>query len=161
MKNSFLVAVIVAFCLSNAAGQAKVLTNDPLTGLPLTPASVVAKDAGNAPVKMPDGHVCKSKMQGDFYTLFNYFSKGNIKYSEAISWYSAHLPGFKKVQGSQSKTTQTALYNSDGTVVVILTSEFGPQDENTKTHGVAYERYQPGLSEKTITSLTQEKIVCQ
>ena len=161
MKNGFLVALIVAFCLANAAGQAKVLTNDPLTGLPLTPASVVAKDAGNAPVKMPDGHVCKSKMQGNFYTLFNYFSKDNINYSEAISWYSAHLPGFKKVQGNKSKTIQTAFYSSDGTILVIVTSESSPHNPSDKTHGVAYERYQPGLSDKTITSLTQEKIVCQ
>jgi hypothetical protein len=161
MKAIFLLANILLICQTMASGQAKILTNDPLTGLPLVPASVVVRNAGNEPAKMPDGRVCKSKMQGNFYTLFNYFSKENIKYSAAISWYSAHLPGFKKIQGNQSKTTQTAFYNSDGTILVILTSEFGRQDENTKTHGVAYERYQPGISEKTITSLTQEKIVCQ
>jgi len=32
MKNTILTAAVIAFCLATAAGQAKVLTNDPLTG---------------------------------------------------------------------------------------------------------------------------------
>jgi len=32
MKNTILTAAVTAFCLATAAGQAKVLTNDPLTG---------------------------------------------------------------------------------------------------------------------------------
>jgi hypothetical protein len=161
MKHIFLATAIVVFCVANALGQAQVLTSDPLTGLPLIPSSVLVKNAGNEPVKMPDGQVCKSKMQGDFYSLYNYFSQTNIKLNEVIAWYSSHLTGFKKIQRLESKTSQTAFYNSDGSIVIFVTSESGPQDENAKTHSVAYERYQPGLSEKTITSLAQGKVVCQ
>jgi hypothetical protein len=52
-------------------------------------------------------------------------------------------------------------YNSDGTIVIIVTGEAGAAGENTAAHSVAYERYQPGISEKTITALTQGKMVCQ
>ena len=97
MKNAIVVATILVLALANAAGQAKVLTNDPLTGLPLIPATVVVENAGNQPVKMPDGRVCKSKMQGNFYSLYNYFSKHNIKVSNVIAWYSSHLPASTKL----------------------------------------------------------------
>lgn len=158
MKMICLCTAVFALSLGNAAGQAKVLTNDPLTGLPLIPATVLVKNAGNEPVKMPDGRVCKSKMQGDFYSLYNYFSQGNLKFSDVVAWYSSHLPNFKKVE---SKASQAVFYNSDATILVIVTSESSPHNASDKTHGVAYERYQPGISEKTIVSLTQDKIVCQ
>jgi hypothetical protein len=160
MKNALALVTLVLLVVANATGQGKTLTNDPLTGLPLIPATAVAKK----PVKMPDGQVCKSKMQGNFYSLFSpssYFSKQTIKVSEVVSWYSSHLSGFKKVSGYESRTSQTAFYNSDRTIVVIVTGNPGAAGEDTDAYSVAYERYQPGLSEKTISSLTQGKIVCQ
>ena len=161
MKNAPGVAAILIFTLTNAVGQAKVLTNDPLTGFPLIPATVVVENAGNTPIKMPDAQICKSKMQANFYDLYNYFSKRNIKVSEVNSWYSSHLPGFKKVEGYESGRSQTAFYNSDRTILIIVTGNKGAPGENTDAYSVAYERYQPGISEKTVTSLTQGKIVCQ
>jgi hypothetical protein len=163
MKNAIAVAAILVLALANAAGQAKVLTNDPLTGLPLIPATVVVKTAGNAPVKMPDGRVCKSKMQGNFYSLFSpasYFSKQTIKVSKVVAWYSSHLSGFNKVSGHETRTSQTAFYNSDRTILIIVTGNPGAAGEDTDAYSVAYERYQPGLSEKTVASLTQGKIIC-
>ena len=157
MKNAFVVATILVLALANAAGQATVLTNDPLTGLPLIP---VVKNAGNDRVKMPGGQVCKNKMQANFYSLYNYFSKTNVKVSNAIAWYSSHLSGFNKVSGYESRRSQTAFYNSDRTIVIIVTGNPGAAGEDTDAYSVAYERYQPGISEKTITSLTQGKIVC-
>lgn len=160
MKYTLLVAAIFVFGLANAAGQAKVLTNDPLTDLPLIPATVVTKNAGNEPVKMPGGQVCKSKMQANFYSLYNYFSKNNVKVSNAIAWYSSHLSGFNKVSGYESRRSQTAFYNSDRTIVIIVTGNPGAAGEDTDAYSVAYERYQPGISEKTIAGLTQGKMVC-
>lgn len=160
MKNVCLCVAILALNLANAAGQAKILTNDPLTGLPLIPATVVTENAGNEPVKMPDGRVCKSKMQGNSYSLYNYFSKHHIKISEVIAWYSSHLSGFNKVSGYESRRSQTAFYNSDRTILIIVTGNTGAAGADTYAYSVAYERYEPGLSEKTITSLTQGKIVC-
>ncbi len=155
MKSLLLVATMLTLCLANAAGQAKTLANDPLTSFPLIPATDGGKYVGNAPDKMPDGQVCKSKMQGNFYSLLN------IKMDAATAWYAAHLTGFKKVQGYESGRTQTAFYKSDGTIVIFLTGAPGAQGENTDAYAVAYERYEPGMSGKTITSLTQGKIVCQ
>lgn len=161
MRKTMLAATISILCLANAVGQAKVLTNDPLTGLPLIPATVVAKNAGNQPVRMPDGQVCRSKMQGNFYSLYNYFAPNKIKLNEAIAWYAAHLSQFKKVQGYESGRSQIAFYNGDRTIVIFLTGNNGAPGENTDAYSVAYERYQPAISEKTITSLTQGKIMCQ
>lgn len=155
---AFLLASALLVCLSIASGQAKILTNDPLTGLPLMPATESAKKVGNEPVKMPDGTVCKSKMQGNFYSLYNYFSKDNIKLTDAIAWYTSHLSSFKKVAGSDN--AQTIFYSSDGTLLVIVSSEADAKDGIAKTRSVAYERYQPGLSEKTIVGFTQNKMVC-
>ncbi len=161
MKTIFLAATMFAICLTNAAGQGKLLAKDPLTDLPLTPATDSGKHmAGisytyNEPTKMPDGQVCKSKMLANFYLLYN------IKVDAAAAWYSSHLSGFRKVSGYESQRSQTAFYNSDGTIVVIVTGDSGAQGENTNAYAVAYERYQPGISEKTINSLTHGKIVCQ
>ena len=105
--------------------------------------------------QMPDGQICKSKFQGNFYSLFN------IKVDAAAAWYSSHLSGFKKVSGYESQRSQTAFYNSDGTIVVIVTGDRGAQGENANAYAVAYERYQPGVSEKTITALTRGNIDCQ
>lgn len=155
MKTICLCAALLALSLANAAGQAKKLGNDPLTGLPLSPATDGGQFVGNEPTKMPDGQVCRSKMQGNFYDLYK------IKTNDAVAWYASHLAGFKKVQGYESGRSQVAFYNSDGTIVIFLTGNSGDQGENANAYSVAYERYQPGISEKTITSLTQGKIVCQ
>ena len=152
MKNNLLTAAILILCLANATGQAKKLANDPLTGLPLSPAVV-----GNEPDKMPDGQVCKSKMQGNFYSFSNFMNPANApKMDAAAAWYVSHLSGYQKVQGYESGRSQIAFYNSDETIVIFLTGQQGPQGENTDAYSVAYERYQPGLSVKTITGLTQE-----
>jgi len=161
MKLTLLIATILIFSLATAAGQPKVLTNDPLTGLPLIPATVQFKNVGNEPDKMPDEQVCKSKMQGNSYSLSNVMNPENeIKMDVAAAWYVSHLSGYKKVQGYESGRSQIAFYNSDGTLVIFLTGQQGAQGENTNVFLVAYERYQPGLSVKTITGLTQGKFVC-
>jgi hypothetical protein len=118
---------------------------------------------------MPDGLVCKSKMQGDFYALVNMnVGDRNIKVNTVVAWYAAHLSGFRKTQGYVSNgpqnaggRSQTAFYNSGGTIVVFVTGDTAPQGENANTYGVGYERYEPGISETTIASLTQGKVVCK
>ena len=99
MNKTILTAAVIAFCLATAAGQAKVLTNDPLTGLPLIPATVLFKNVGNEPDKMPDGQICKSKMQGNFYSLSTVLSGEQDQDQRRAAWYASHLSGFKKVQG--------------------------------------------------------------
>jgi hypothetical protein len=155
MKTTLLVAAMLAFGLVNSAGQGKLLTNDAMTGLPLIPATDSGRAAGNQPSAMPPSDVCKSKMQAVFYTLYN------IKVDETVAWYSAHLTGFKKFQGYASQRSQTVFYNSDGTILVFVTGKSGAAGENANAFSVAYEKFQPGLNEKTISSVVQGKIVCQ
>jgi len=141
----------LTFCLANATGQAKVLTNDPLTGLPLIPATVLFKNVGNEPDKLSDVQVCKSKGQGNFYSLSNIMNPASgLKMDAAAAWYASHLSGFKKVQGYESGRSQIAFYNSDKTIVILLTGQLGAEGENANAYGVSYERFQPGISEKAI-----------
>ena len=161
MKSNLLATAILTFCVANAAGQAKVLTNDPLTGLPLIPATVQFKNVGNEPDKMPDVQVCRSKMQGNSYSLSNVMNPASgIKMEAAAAWYASRLSGYKKVHGYALGRSQIAFYNSDRTIVIYLTGQLGPQGENTDAFSVAYERFQPGLSEKTIVGLTEGNISC-
>jgi hypothetical protein len=151
---TILCTALFALSPANAAAQFKTLTNDPLTGLPLISASEPRKGMGNEPDKMPDGQVCRSSMKGEFYML------SNIKTNEAAAWYASHLSGFKKVQGYESGRAQIVFSNSDGTILIVLTGDKGAQGENADAYSVAYERNQPGLSEKTVTGSAQGKIVC-
>ena len=129
---------MLVFCATTIGGQ--VLTKDPATNLPLIPATDSGARFGsgpyNDPTKMPDGHICKSAMQ-------------------------AHLTGFKKVSGYGHGRSEVAFYNSDGTLVVILTGDRGAKGENADAFSVSCQRHAPGLSEKAIASLTQEGVVCQ
>jgi hypothetical protein len=109
----------------------------------------------NEPTQLPGSQVCRGKMQGEFYSFFN------IKVDAAVAWNSSYLSRFQKVRAYESKRAQIAFYNSDRTIVVILTGTPGAESKNVDAYSVAYERYQPGLSEKTITGLTQGKMVCQ
>jgi len=105
---------------------------------------------------MPDGQVCKSKMQGNFYSL------NDIKIDAVVAWYSSHLSGFKKIRGYDgNKRAQIAFYNSDATILIIVTGTPGADGENTNAYAVAYERYQPGLSEKTLSGITKGNIDCR
>jgi hypothetical protein len=110
---------------------------------------------------MPDGRVCQSGMQGNFYSIYNYFATEHSKTDAVLAWYTSKLTGFRRFHGYDSKRSQDVFYNADGTTVVIVTGTPGADGVNTNSGAVAYERYQPGLSEKTIKSLTQGKIACQ
>lgn len=159
MRTLWLASTALLFCVANAGAQATHLTSDPLTGLPLIPATD-ARQLGNAPVAMPDSRVCKSAMKGNFYKVYDYFAPTNITLGEAIAWYTAHLPGFKVVRGSD-KSSRNVYYNADRTILVIVTAGTGPKGDGANVYGVAYERYQPGLSPNTVTSFTLGKIACQ
>lgn len=161
MKSIFLSLAMVALCSASAAAQGTHLTNDPLTGLPLIPATdptrsgaklpnlpaSMLKNMGNAPTAMPPAIVCKSKYQGNFYTV------SNSKTDATITWYASHLHGFTKAQNSAGSTI--VFFNGDRTLVVIVMGEPGGEAAS-----VAYERYHPGLSRKTITGITQGKVLC-
>ena len=91
MKPSIILAITLVFCLVViAGGNTKLLTADPLTNLPLYPATDSRLHLGNEPTRLPESNVCGSKMQADFYTVYD------SKVDATLGWYGAHLPGFKK-----------------------------------------------------------------
>jgi hypothetical protein len=164
MKAIYVSATVLALCVASVYGQGK----DPLTGLPVIPAAetiVQGKSLGLEPSDLPPSALCKSKMKGDFYTLSSMDAIAKtiktVKVSSVVAWYAAHLSGFKKSQGYAGGRSQIAFYKSDGTIVVWITGNNGRQAEDADAYSVSYQRYDPGLSERTIVSLTQGKTVCQ
>jgi hypothetical protein len=156
MKPSILLAIVLALisALIADAGM-KLLTTDPLTNLPLYPATDSRLHLGNEPTRLPESNVCGSKMQADFYTVYD--SKVDV----TLGWYGAHLPGFKKTHAYAANRSQDTFYNSAGTISVSVTGSSGRVGENTETYSVVYTRFQPALPENAIIGLNQQKVICQ
>ncbi len=157
MKNIWKLLAMVALASTDASAQGKTLTNDPLTGLALIPAIGML---GNVPTKMPDGTICTSKMQGNHYSVDN-SPTDNARMGPTVAWYASHLKGFTHVHGYSSQRSQDAFYNAGGTIVVVVTSESGPESKSANVYSVAYERYQPGLKPKVFKALTTGNIDCR
>jgi hypothetical protein len=146
--------VLLGFVLITK-GRAKLLTADPLTGLPLYPATDSMMRLGNEPTRLPPSEICKSKMEADFYSVYD------SKVDATLAWYDAHLPDFKKTHAYAGNRSRDTFYNGNGTLAVSVTGSSSKQGENTDTYSVVYGRFQPRLTEKTIISLNQQKVVCQ
>ena len=145
-------AVAIFLGVSAVAGAAA-LTKDPLTGLPLLPATS-SPLGGNEPTRMPDAQICKSKVQAEYYSV------SNSKVSVTLNWYASRLVGFHKTHGFADGRSQDAFYSTDGTAVVSVTGERGKAGEDTETYAVSYTRFQPGLPAKTIIGINQHNVVC-
>ena len=78
-----------------------------------------------------------------------------------VAWYAAHLSGLHKAHAYADGRSQDSFYNDAGTMVVLVTGDPGKDGENKDAFAVVYYRYQPGLSAKSIISVTQQKITCQ
>ena len=147
---TYLTAIVVLYMALAAGAQtkARLHTTDPMTGLPLSPSTDTGW--GNEPDPLPDSNVCKSKLHGEFYLLFHTTTDA------AAAWYSQNLKDFKMAKGSESGRVQVVFSNSDGTVLVIITGD----SNSPNAYSVAYQRYTPGLSAKTIAGVPQGNIVC-
>jgi hypothetical protein len=155
MKTALLSGLMIVLCFANAAAQERLLAADPLTGLPLTPATDPGFHLGNAPTRLPDAMFCKSTVQADFYTLFH------TKVDATLAWYGARLPAFKKVHGYANHRSQDYFYKTDGTVVVSITGERADDGQNADGFSVSYLHFQPPLSEKAMVSMATGKVVCK
>jgi hypothetical protein len=150
LNRQYAVAFVLGF---SAFAAAATLTKDPLTGLPLIPATN-GPFGGNEPTTMPGGQICNSKMQANYYSVFH------SKVSVTLNWYASRLAGFQKTHGFADGRSQDAFYSTDGTTVVAVTGERGKDGEDTDTYAVSYTRFQPGLPAKTIIGINQHNIVC-
>jgi hypothetical protein len=133
--------------------QAAILTTDPLTQLPLDPASNSRLNLGNAPTAMQPSSICKSKFQANLYTVYE-------TVNETTAWYTAHLRAFRHAHGYSGGRSRETFYNADSTMVISILGEPGPDGHNVDTHTVMYYSFQPGLAEKTILAMLNEKTVC-
>ena len=158
MKRICTLLAMVALASTSASAQGKTLTNDPLTGLALSPA--ISGMPGNAPTNMPDGTICTSKFQGNHYSIDD-SPTNKTTMGPTVDWYASHLKGFTHVHGYSSQRSQDAFYNAGGTLVVIVTSERGPESKSLPVYSVAYERYQPGLKPKVFKGLSTGNIDCR
>jgi hypothetical protein len=136
-----------------SASHAAVLTSDPLTGLPLDPATNSRLNLGNEPTKLPVPDICKSKISTDFYTVYE-------SVHETIAWYTSHLKDFKHAHGYSGGRSRDTFYNSAGTIMVTITGDPGADGQNVDTHSVVYYKMLPGLTEKTILGSLSEKVIC-
>jgi hypothetical protein len=153
-KTPIAVAWLALAITLTASGGPKLLTSDPLTGLPLYPATDSRLHLGNEPTVLPESTVCTSKMQADFYSIYD------SKVDATVAWYGAHLSGFKKTRAYAAERSQDTFYKPDGTLVVSVTGSPGKDGENTDSYSVVYARFQPGLSERAVITLNQQKVVC-
>lgn len=151
IQKKFTFLATFVFLASATFGQGKGQAIDPATQLPLHPG-IRGSANGSA---LPPGRVCSSGMKGTFYLL------NDLKVADVVGWYAAHLSGFKKAAGTESGRAQVAFYNSDRTILMIVTGDPGSTPGSGEAFSVAYERYTPGLSEKTATSLTTGHILCK
>jgi hypothetical protein len=156
MKPSIIFSLVLAACAAlNAGGSTKLLFLDPLTGLPLYPATDSRLHLGNDPTRLPESSVCQSKVQADFYPVYD------SKVDATLLWYEAHLPGFKKTHAYAANRSQDTFYNADRTLAVSVTGSSGRAGENVETYSVVYSLFQPSLPEKTIISLNRQNLVCE
>jgi hypothetical protein len=141
---------LVLVVSARAGGSAK---TDLLTGLPLYPAVSNRIDPGD-PVKLPESHLCKSKMQTDFYSTYD------AQMDATVAWCGTNLQGFKKTESYIDGHAHDTFYNADGTMIVSVTGSRGKQGENTATYSISYTKVTPGVPEKTILGMIEHKIVC-
>ncbi len=156
MKLSIFLLTVFVLCSALVLnGSTKPLTTDPLTGLPLYPATDSRLHLGNDPTRLPESIVCGSKVQADFYSVYD------SKVDATLVWYTIHLSGFKRTHAYTAKRSQDTFYNSDGTVAISVTGSSGKADENTETYSVIYSRFRPALPEKAIVGLNKQQVICQ
>lgn len=151
MKSSIILALVLVLCSVVTASGAKLLTTDPLTGLPLYPATDSRLHLGNDPTRLPESTVCGSKMQADFYTVYD------SKVEPTLVWYSAHLPGYKKTHAYAANRSQDTFYNADGILAVSVTGSSGKAGENTETYSVVYSRFSPPVRRKRLSASISKK----
>jgi hypothetical protein len=128
-----------------SAASAATLTQDPLTQLPL-PAMTVGM-LGNAPTEMPPAAVCKSQYRGNYYELMN------ATLQNAVAWYVGNLKGFRHIESADHSTH--VFSDAQRSLIVIVMGKAGGEAGK-----VAYEKYEPGLSEKTLLGIVKKSVDC-
>jgi hypothetical protein len=136
----------LSLALFAATAGAAHLTQDPLTQLPL-PAITDTSVLGNSPTEMPSATICKSRYRGNFYSL------SDAKLDSVVAWYAGALKGFRHIQSADHSNHMFA--DAQRSIIVIVTGHAGGNADS-----VAYEKYEPGLSEKALLGFVNHSIDC-
>jgi hypothetical protein len=153
MKLKAKLAASILLSLATFAASAT-LNADSLTGRPLIPSIKPFMQFGNTPHEPDETSICKSKMQ------LNYYPTHGPKVSATVAWHSENLSGFHKTHAYAAGRSQDTFYNATGTLVVSVTGNPDKVGEDQDTYSVLYARSQPGIPEKTIVGMNQQKVVC-
>ena len=121
------------------------ITQDPLTQLPVP--AMTESILGNSPTEMPSGMICKSQYHGNYYSL-------NGTLDSAVAWYVDALKGFRHIQSADHTSHMFA--DAQRSLIVIVMGKAGG-DANS----AAYEKYEPGLSEKAMLGFINHSIDCR
>ena len=140
-------------CALTELTHAGSIATDPVTKLPL-PAPDAPFSLDDGPNQINDVPVCKSK------STMNMYTGHSGKVSAAINWYSTHLVGFKHVHGFGSQRSQDTFFNTTGTLIVGITGAPGQDGQDTNLYSVIYGTIQPGVSDKVISGMNVQKVVC-
>ena len=138
-------ALAVVLACSSATTNSAHLTEDLLTKLPLP--TITDNAFGNDPTEMPAATICNSQFRGNFYSI------SGTSLDSAVSWYVGTLKGFRHIQSADHAVH--AFADAQRSVIVILMGKPGGA-ANT----VAYEKYEPGLSEKTLQGIAKNSLDC-
>jgi hypothetical protein len=152
MRKTSTILLVSMFLGAGAANAAAVLTADPLTKLPLIPATVGM--LGNQPNSMDPTTICKSKMSANMYTVIN------SDFATTAAWYTAHLTGLKHSHVYSNGRSKEGYYSADGTALVIVLSRPGAEGAKLDTHSVDYYLFQPAVAEKTLLGILHDNVPC-
>jgi hypothetical protein len=136
-------ALSLAICAVTASAEH--LTKDALTQLPLP--AFTQGILGNQPTEMPSATICKSRYRGNLYQL------SNATLDSAVAWYVGTLKGFRHIQSADHSTHMFA--DAQRSIIVIVMGKTGGNAAS-----VAYEKYEPGLSEKALVGFVNKTLDC-
>jgi hypothetical protein len=142
IRTSLLALSVAIFAATASAAH---LTQDALTQLPLP--AITEGILGNSPTEMPPATICKSRYRGNFYSPIN------ATLESAVAWYVANLKGFRHIESADHSSHLFS--DTQRSVIVIVTGK--PGGDATS---VAYEKYEPGLSEKALVGFINKSLDC-
>ena len=130
MKHVMLSAAIMGLALMLSAGPLGATdATDSITGLPLYPTAGSPDNTLNFPL-------CRSKVKAHMYDLLS----GSD--TAALTWLTAHLPGFTHTHGMGQGRRQDFFMKTDGTVAVTATARV----DGVGLYGLSYMRFTPPVT---------------
>jgi hypothetical protein len=143
---SFRTSSLAVLAICAVTASAAHLKQDPLTQLPL-PSITDNNILGNSPTEMPSAKICNSQFRGNHYDL------SNSTLDSAVAWYAGALKDFRHIHSKDHLNHMFADAQRSLIIVVRGTAD-------GRASAVAYEKFEPGLSEKTLLGFVNNALDC-